>query len=309
ISASRATDIPAFYPEWFFNRLRAGYVRWTNPFNANQSQYISFSRMRVIVFWSKNPKPVLPYLSLLDDAGINYWFQFTLNDYEAEGIEPQLPPLGERIEVFRLLADKVGAQRVIWRFDPLILSETLTVDELLLRITLIASRLRGYTRKLVISFADVDLYRNVRNNLAKQPYQYREFTTEEMILFSERLAVLNREWGFEIASCAEPAELAQFGISHNRCIDDNLMIELFSDDLKLMSFLGYEADQFDLFKGSHQSNMKDKGQRKECGCIVSKDIGMYNTCLHLCAYCYANVSSKAVENNARKHVSDSESII
>ncbi|NTW88169.1 MAG: DUF1848 domain-containing protein [Desulfobulbaceae bacterium] len=309
VSASRATDIPAFFSKWFSNRLRAGYMRWTNPFNANQIQYVSFSRTRVIVFWSKNPKPILPYLSELDDAGINYYFQFTVNDYDAEGMEPNVLSLIDRVEVLKRLADKVGPERVIWRFDPLILSNSLTVDELLSRITRVAAMLQGSTRKLVISFADINLYKKVRINLARQPHEYREFTTELMTIFAERLVALNEKWGLEIASCAELLDLTKYGIKDNRCIDDDLMIKLFKDDLELMSFLGYESDQIDLFQGSSLSYLKDKGQRKECGCIVSKDIGRYDTCHHLCLYCYANSSPKAVENNLKKHNPDSEAIV
>ena len=108
ISASRATDIPAYFSTWFRNRLEAGYMRWTNPFNANQVQYVSFSRTRVIVFWSKNPKPLLRYLPQIDEVGINYYFQFTLNDYEAEGLEPNVAPLSKRIEIFKRLSDKIN---------------------------------------------------------------------------------------------------------------------------------------------------------------------------------------------------------
>ncbi|MFC1777319.1 DUF1848 domain-containing protein [Pseudomonadota bacterium] len=306
ISASRATDIPAYFSTWFRNRLEAGYMRWKNPFNANQVQYVSFSRTRVIVFWSKNPKPLLRYLPQIDEAGINYYFQFTLNDYEAEGLEPNVAPLSKRIEIFKRLSDKLGSERVIWRFDPLILSDSLTVDELLCRIERVASQLHGHTKKLVISFADINMYKKVRNNLARQPYEYREFSPELMVSFAKQLNDLNKSWGFDIATCAEKVDLEPFGIKHNRCIDDDLMVELFPDDTKLMSFLGHEPD---LFGNSSRLYLKDKGQRKECGCIFSKDIGMYNTCNHLCAYCYANTSPTAVENNRRKHRPESDAII
>lgn len=306
ISASRATDIPAFFSKWFRNRLIAGYMRWTNPFNANQVQYVSFQKTRVIVFWSKNPKPLLGYLPEIDAKGINYYFQFTLNDYEKEGLEPNVAPLIQRVETFKALTERLGKERVIWRYDPLMLTDTLTVDVLLDRIAHVAHLLNGYTEKLVISFADIGIYKKVQNNLAREQVRYREFTPELMTELAERLSVLNREWGLKIATCAEGIELNRFGIEHNRCIDDNLMIELFRDDKALMDFLGYESD---LFADPSQPYMKDKGQRKECGCIISKDIGMYDTCHHLCTYCYANTSSNTVKNNLKKHNPEAEALI
>jgi hypothetical protein len=306
VSASRATDIPAFFSQWFSNRLREGYMRWTNPFNANQVQYVSFKRTRVIVFWSKNPEPLLRHLPQIDAAGINYYFQFAVNDYEAEGLEPNVPLLAERVEVFKRLSDQIGPERVVWRYDPLILSDSLTAEVLLDRIAKVAALLEGHTKKLVISFADIEVYKKVRNNLARQPAQYMEFTPEQMLDFAQRLANMNKQWGLEIATCAEGVDLGKYGIKHNRCIDDDLMIQLFKDDGELMDFLGYEPD---LFSDSDRPNLKDKGQRKECGCIVSKDIGMYNTCQHLCVYCYANVSPQAVENNLRKHDPESDAIV
>jgi hypothetical protein len=291
VSASRATDIPAFFSPWFSNRLRAGYMRWTNPFNANQVQYVSFQDTRVFVFWSKNPKPLMQFLPELDAKGINYYFQFTLNDYEKEGLEPNVPPLMQRVETFKLLSERLGKERVIWRYDPLILTDSLCVDDLVDRISRVAELLRGYTEKLVISFADIDVYRKVQENLRREHVNYREFTPDLMIELAEKIAQRNREWGLRITTCAEGVDLAPVGIEHNRCIDDDLMVELFPDDGPLMRFLGYEPD---LFAQSSRPYLKDKGQRQECGCIVSKDIGMYNTCHHLCTYCYANASCKAV---------------
>ncbi len=306
VSASRSTDIPAFFSKWFSNRLAAGYMRWTNPFNAHQVQYVSFRDTRVIVFWSKNPKPLIRYLPEIDAKGINYYFQFTLNDYESEGLEPNVPPLQQRVDTFKHLSERLGKKRVIWRYDPLILTDTLTVDVLLDRIAHVAGMLRGYTEKLVISFADINVYKKVQNNLARAHVNYREFTPELMRELAEGLSKRNREWGLKIATCAEGIALERFGIAHSRCIDDELMIELFRNDTALMNFLGYKPD---LFAGPSRPCLKDKGQRKECGCIVSKNIGMYNTCHHLCAYCYANTSRQAVENNLLRHDPEAECIV
>ena len=283
VSASRATDIPAFHAEWFMARLRVGYAPWRNPFNPRQRQYVSFRKTRAVIFWSKNPAPLLPYFSELDALGINYYFQFTLNDYETDGLEPGVPPLAERIETFRRLADRIGPERVIWRFDPLLLTDRLTADALLGRIACLAEALRGATRKLVISFADIERYRSVRRRLARHNAGAREFTPEEMAFFAANLVERNKGWGLELATCAEEVELP--GIAPNRCIDDRLLSSCFGDDAELMEFLGVDP----LFPGEAPSTvpLKDRGQRKACGCIVSKDIGEYGTCQHGCVYCYA----------------------
>ena len=306
VSASRATDIPAFFAKWFRNRLETGYLIWRNPFNTKQLQHISFKKTRIFVFWSKNPKPLIQYLPEIEARGIHYYFQFTLNDYEQEKLEPNVPPLAQRIETFKALSKRLGKKRVIWRYDPLILTNTISIDVLVDRIRSIACQLEGYAEKLVISFADIGIYRKVQNNLTREDVPFREFTPPAMMELAERLQQHNQKWGFKIATCAESVLLDQYGIGHNRCIDDDLMIELFNDDSALMNFLGYQPD---LFAGSSRPYLKDKGQRKECGCIVSKDIGMYDTCHHLCKYCYANTSRKAVENNLRKHDPNSESLI
>ena len=154
LSASRSTDIPAFYAKWFFDRLAEGYCVWTNPFN-QQKMYVSFKQCKVIVFWTKNPKPILPYLHELDERGIHYYFQVTLNDYEQEGFEPNVPALEERIDTFHQLSGMIGHERVIWRFDPLICTSELTPRMLLTRMEKIGNRLKGYTDKLVFSFVDV----------------------------------------------------------------------------------------------------------------------------------------------------------
>ena len=125
ISASRSTDIPAFYAKWFFNRLAKGYCVWYNPFN-QQPMYVSFKKCKVVVFWTKNPAPIIPYLPELDKRGIHYYFQVTLNDYEQEGFEPNVPSVKSRIATFRLLSELIGKERVIWRFDPLIVTPQLT---------------------------------------------------------------------------------------------------------------------------------------------------------------------------------------
>ena len=144
ISASRSTDIPAFYAKWFFNRLAKGYCAWYNPFN-QQKMYISFERCRVIVFWTKNPAPIIPYLPELDKRGIHYYFQVTLNDYVKEGFEPNVPSVDKRVETFKTLSNLIGKEKVIWRFDPLIITPNISTRELLTRIWNIGNKLKGLT--------------------------------------------------------------------------------------------------------------------------------------------------------------------
>lgn len=297
VSASRSTDIPAFYTDWFLERLKAGYSVWVNPFN--QERYrVSFADTRMIVFWSKNPAPMLERLDEVESLGFKqYYFQFTLNDYVTEGLEPNVPPVAERIDTFRHLARRIGKERVIWRFDPLLLSNYLTVDVLLEKIASIGHELQGATEKLVFSFADIQAYRKVGKNLSGT--NCREFSSEEKIEFAKGLRDVNLSLGLEMATCAEDIDLSEYGIKHNKCVDDDLMVRLFHDDAKLMDFIGAEYDMIDGW--TIKKSRKDKGQRKACGCIVSKDIGAYNTCPHLCRYCYANYSDAAVMSNYGNH--------
>ena len=293
VSASRETDVPAFYADWLVRRLRDGWCAWKNPFNG-EVRKVSFSETRMIVFWSKNPKPMLDKLNEIEALGFRqYYFQFTLNDYVAEGMEPNVPLVAERIDTFKRLADRIGKERVIWRFDPLMLSENISVGALLERVGNIGKQLRGYTEKLVFSFIDIAAYRKVQKNLAG--LGVREFSPDDQIKFAQGLAELNKGLELELATCGELADLSAYGIKHNKCVDDELMMRLFNNDAALMDFIGAEYDLIDGWQ--IKKSKKDKGQRKACGCIVSKDVGMYNTCPHLCRYCYANSNDSTVMAN------------
>ena len=296
LSASRATDIPAFYADWFMRRLRAGFFRWANPFNAAQVQTVFVAKTRAIVFWTKDPAGIEPHLDELDRRGLHYYFQYTLNDYEAESLEPGLPALAARIDSFRRLADRLGPDRVIWRLDPLLLTDRLGVPELLERAARLMAQLARHTRKLVFSFADVAAYPAVQRNLARAGITAREFAPAEMEEFARGLAALNRAHGLALATCAEEIDLAAHGIAHNRCVDGELLARLGSGDAALLEFLGSRAAR------------KDPGQRPACGCLASKDVGRYGTCPHGCGYCYANMSRAAAERNFRAHRPENETI-
>ena len=308
VSASRSTDIPAFYSDWFLQRLKVGYSAWTNPFNGTRI-YVSYQNTRLIVFWSKNPKHLLDKDGLLDylqTKEINCYVHYTLNDYEKEHLERGVPPLTERIDTFKSLVDRLGFGKVIWRFDPLILTDTKDVNIILDKVKKIGDQLKGYTEKLIFSFADIDTYRKVKTNLEKNNIYYRNFSDTEMFQFATELQQLNREWNFTLATCGEKVDLQQLYIIHNKCVDDDLIIKHFSSDGKLMEFLGVDIHESDLFGGEKikikKKNLKDKGQRQFCGCIASKDIGEYNTCAHLCEYCYANTGKESAMSNYRRHI-------
>ncbi len=323
VSASRSTDILAFYADWFFDRLKKGYSAWTNPFNGKKS-YVAYEDTRFIVFWSKNPQPLLNHLDYLMKRGIGCYVQYTLNDYEKDRLELGVPKLKERIETFKLLVDKLGKGAVVWRFDPLILTDKIDMDKLLRKIEYIGDQLHGYTEKLVFSFADILSYRKVKANLERSHINYIDWTREQMIEFAEKLVCLNKNkgWNYILATCGESVDLD--GVEHNHCVDDRLIVRFGYQSKKLMTFLGAEIidpkQQPDLFADIEpleiplgaihldnnlyaviNNNNKDKGQRMACGCMKSKDIGEYNTCPHLCEYCYANASKEVAIANWKCH--------
>lgn len=330
VSASRSTDIPAFYADWFFSRLdKAGYSAWTNPFNGVKS-YVSYKNVRFIVFWSKNPKPLLRYLPILKQRRIGCYIQYSLNDYEKDGLEKNVPSLGQRIDTFKKLVNTLGKGHVVWRFDPLVLTDKIDIDILLGRIENIGDQLLGYTEKLVFSFADIHSYRKVQSNLQKANINYLDWQEEQMQEFARRLSVLNRKWNYELSTCGEKIDLTEYGVKKNHCVDDDLIIRLAYEDKKLMDYLKvsfYPMPMVNLFgeteplpegaivlpNGTYalHGDNKDKGQRAFCGCIKSKDVGEYNTCIHGCEYCYANASRQAAILNYKCHKENlwSETII
>ncbi len=329
LSVSRATDIPAFYSEWFFNRLEEGYCKWRNPFNGTNI-YVSFKKVRFIVFWSKNPAPLIPYLERLKRRGINCYVQYTLNDYEAEELEPGVPAIEQRLETFIQLAETLGEHGAVWRLDPMILTENIGISDLLHKVSSIAERLHGYTDTLVFSFADICGYRKVGRNLTSHGICYEEWTEVRMREFASQLSQLNNErgWNLKLRSCAERIDLSELGIEHSRCVDDERIARIAHHDGILMTELGLQIhkpslslfgdneqlppDAITLLRGKYAiciAKRKDSGQRQFCDCIKSKDIGQYDTCPHGCLYCYANTSPESAVHNYSRHNSDSETII
>lgn len=276
ISASRRTDIPTYYSEWFFNRIKDGYVCVRNPLNVHQISKISLSPDVVdgIVFWTKNPIPMMHHLDKLEDYA--YYFQFTINAY-GKDVETNVPNKNDFIiPAFRELSKKIGSEKVIWRYDPIMLTEKYTVDYHVNYFNEIARRLSGYTYKCIISF--VDLYRNTQSHLKN--FHMLPLGDNEMYELAERLVEIANKNNLIVESCAEKINLEQFGIQHGHCIDCSLFEKILDCKMNLS---------------------KDKNQRPECGCMESIDIGAYNTCQNGCKYCYANFSEKTVIKNIEAH--------
>ena len=319
VSASRSTDIPAFYANWFFDRLEKGYSAWTNPFNGVKS-FVSYDNTRFIVFWSKNPRPLLDYVHILEERNIKCYIQYTLNDYEKEHLEI-VPSLDKRIETFKLLVDHLGKGTVVWRFDPLILTDDISVQDLLEKVRNIGDQLKGYTEKLVYSYADIATYKKVKSNLERNGIPYHEWTEEQMEEFAEKLSLMNKErkWNYTLATCGEKINIEKYGVEHNRCIDADLITKIAWRDQALMDFMKVKIKDMpapSLFEPEElphgairlpnnkyfvSVHKKDPGQREFCGCMAAKDVGEYNTCPHLCEYCYANTSKEVAIANWKQH--------
>jgi len=288
LSASRATDIPAGFAKEFEQWLTQGYCIWTNPFSGKK-QYVSFENARMFIFWTKNPQPFMHILPLLDNAHVGYYFSHTLNDYEREAYELNIPCLKERVANFKILSGKIGKEKVLWRFDPLLLSEALNIDLLLKKIEKLGNELCEYTDALIFSFIEIESYNKVKSRTMKHKHVIREFTHDEKFLFAKELALMIKQWQkqnpeFSARTCAQNIDFSEFNILPNKCIDDMLIAKLYPNDKKLMDFIGWESS---LFGVKQVKQYKDKNQRKFCQCIPSKDIGKYGTCSNACIYCYA----------------------
>jgi hypothetical protein len=301
VSASRATDIPAFYSQWFFGRLQKGYLRWVNPFN-RASQYVSFEKTRLVVFWSKNPYRIIRYLPILDSLNIHWMLQYTLNDYEQEHLERNVPSLASRIETFKKLSSIAGPERVLWRFDPIIINKQLSADQIVEKIYKIGSQIHTFTSRLTISF--LVLYNKVIHSMNRAGMECdSELSTVTIGKICSALQCMSKEWGIKVYSCATDHDLDNYEIYHGACIDPYLISRVFAGDPILQSFCSSEPHQPELLSPPRWSAVhpyKDPGQRKACQCIASKDIGAYNTCPHFCTYCYANTSEKVVLANSSK---------
>lgn len=275
LSVSRRTDIPAFYSEWLYNRIQDGYVCTRNPYNHQVSRIsLEPDDIDCMVFWTKNPIPMLPRLDEL--RNYIYYFQFTLTGY-GRSIEPAVPDKKrDLIPAFQALAREIGPNRVIWRYDPILFTNVYTPGYHLNAFQQIAEALDGYTEKCVISF--VDLYEKVQQNLSGLSIHTKDKAF--LLSFAEQIQKIAAQHHITVASCAEKIDLSPVGIEHNACIDRRLIESLI---------------------GASLSVSKDLGQRPECLCASSIDIGTYNTCCHCCRYCYANARPDTIRINAQNY--------
>ena len=278
LSVSRRTDIPAFYSEWFFNRIKEGFVDVVNPFNLKQVSRIKITPEVIdcIVFWTKDANPMLDRLDELKNY--KYYFQFTITPYDEE-IEPGLlrnQTKNDIVRTFQKLSEKIGKEKVIWRYDPILLSKNISVDWHIEQFIFYAEKLAPYTNRCVISF--LDLYTKTKHNT--QPLGIRDITEDEMYKIAESFSQVAAENNIELQSCSEKIDLEKFGIKHGACIDKEIIEQVIGAKILVE---------------------KDKTQRQECGCMTSIDIGQYDTCTHLCAYCYANFRPQIAKINFESH--------
>lgn len=267
------TDIPAYYSKWFVNRLSEGVVCVRNPYNptAITKYRLDPEVVDMIVFCTKNPAPLLPYMGMLKSYG-QYWY-VTITPYGAD-IEPHVPPKEKVMEDFKGLSSRLGVAKVGWRYDPIFLSEKYTLERHIADFEAMASNLAGYTDTCVISF--IDLYQKVVKNFP----EVKEVAKEEKVALVKAFVEIGRKYGMTIKTCGEGEEWESYGVDCSGCMTQEV---------------------YERALGCGIQVPKTKGARTECGCILGGDIGAYNTCGHLCRYCYANYDEKTVKDNMRNH--------
>lgn len=275
VSVSRRTDIPAFYSDWFFNRLKDGFVYVVNPMNLKQVSKIQLTPETVdcFVFWTKNAKPMLKRLDELKDY--NYYFQYTITGYQSD-VEKGVLNKKQVINSFKELSEKIGKEKVILRYDPIFLSKKYSIDYHCEAFDRLCSQLCGYTERCVISF--IDLYKKTERNT--KALDIIPITMDSITEISKRFSLIANKYNISIETCSEGYDLSKFGIKKGKCIDDDIISKV----------TGYEVNV-----------KKDDTQRDVCGCVKSIDIGQYNTCKHHCLYCYANFNYGQVESNSKMH--------
>ncbi len=285
ISATRRTDIPSFYGEWFLNRLKEGYVLIPNPYNPNRysKALLTKESVDIIVFWTKNPIPFIKYLDEIDNLGYQYYFQFTITPYNKQ-IEKNLPNKKEILESFKYLSKRLGSNKVVWRYDPIIINNEFTIQYHEKMFEHMSSKLKNYTNRCIISF--VDPYKNVTRRMGENPvYNMKEDIIHQLAEIFSKIA---NKYNIKLYTCSEKIDLTKYNITKSSCIDKTLIEEILNTKI----------------------NVKlDKNQREECRCVESIEIGTYNCCNNGCNYCYALQSEESSSNNIKKHNPNSKTLI
>ena len=281
INTGMRTDIPAFYSEWFMNRIREGFVLVRNPYCPERiTRYeLNTDVVDCLAFCTKDPAPMLKYLDELK-AYHQYWF-VTITPYGKE-IEPNVPPKEEVMQSFIALSRSVGIDCVGWRYDPIFIDRIYTPERHINDFEQMCKTLSGHTKVCVISF--IDLYEKVKRNFP----QARTVTQQERIALGRAFADIGRRYGITIKACAEGKDLAPYGVDCGGCMT---------------------RQTFEKAIGSNIIVPKKRSQRAECACVLGTDIGAYDTCGHLCRYCYANYDHENVRRNMRLHDPDSPLLV
>lgn len=277
--SSGRTDIPAFYSNWFINRVEAGFVDVRNPFNQKLVSRIYFSDVDLIMFCSKNP---LPMINKLDILKVPVLFHVTITPY-GKDVEPNIPDKRLIIEGVKKLSLVLGIDNVVVRYDPIFLSDKYNVDYHIKAFDKLCKNLNGYVNKIIVSF--MDEYKNVRSN--KNILKYRAFTREDYKKIGEAFSKSAMDNGMSVQTCFEDEDLIQYGFVKGECLSHELAYILTGKKFK-------------------SSNVR---KEKKCECVQMVDIGDYNSCMHMCKYCYANYDEKAVSNNIERHDDNSSLLI
>lgn len=286
ISASRRTDIPAFYPEWFMNRIREGYVRWMNPLSRAVYQVsLRPEDVGAIVFWSKNYLPLLPYLDELDKADYRMVFHFTITGLP-DVFEPQVPNTAELVKCACILSERYGSESVLWRYDPVLISSITSEQYHLDRFRHMCSELEGAVKSSYFSFAVFygKVLRNSQILKNQTGIECMDLPVDDRITLANTLADIAAQHGIEMLSCCGDYLLGD-KIKKAHCVDADLLQRLFGDKV---------------------GDLATHPTRKECGCYESKDIGTYGTCPHGCVYCYANTNAQAAMQSHERHEPESD---
>ena len=277
--ASGRTDIPAFYSNWFINRVKAGFVDVRNPFNQNLVSRINFSDVDLIMFCSNNPLPMIDKLKMLK---VPVLFHVTITPYSKD-VEPNIPDKRLIIEGVKKLSLVLGIDNVVLRYDPIFLSDKYNVDYHIRAFDKLCKNLNGYVNKIIVSF--MDEYKNVRIN--KDILKYRTFTREDYKKIGEAFSKSAMDNGMSVQTCFEDNDLTEYGFVKGECLSHELAYILTGKKFK-------------------SSNVR---KEKKCECVQMVDIGDYNSCMHMCKYCYANYDEKAVSSNFERHDDNSSLLI